>query len=381
MEYHLIATCPEETKDVLCSELQALGAKEIRPSYMAVHFVADEELYYLCHLRLASASHIFRVVKSSAANDVKIMFSQAKRIKWHKLFDAKKTFRVDPLVSTSNSSMRSSILISKVTRSAIEDDFAHHVGEVPQVDLKEPDVVVCVYLHKNRAMFSLRTSGETLHKRNYRLSEHPAPLKETLAHAILRFCDYHGEVPLLDPMCGSGTLVIEAALLALNKAPGIHRKKGSFGFEFLSDFNKDLWKKIQEEARAEKKSELTHPIMASDISSTYVDLAKRCALRARVEKFIDFQTSSFFDLKKPCENGLLVSNLPYGSRLELPNGQTWEDFFARIGDHLKHEFKGWSVCLMVPEEAPWKSFRLKPKATKKVLNGSIQTKLLFFDLY
>ena len=213
--------------------------------------------------------------------------------------------------------------------------------KIPRVSLTEPQVMITAFYAKGALVFGVNTSRVSLHKRGYRLEGHPAPLKETMASALLDMMGYDGSQPFLDPMCGSGTLAIEACYKALGKAAHIHRKKGVFGFEYLSDFNSELWRKLQDKARKEKKEELQAPIFASDLDSKYVDLAKKNALRARVEKHMNFSQASFFDLEKPAPNGVMLTNLPYGERLSKEDD--FLEFYKQIGDHMKKNFSVYKI--------------------------------------
>lgn len=376
----LIATCPEETKHILANELETLGATNIEQGYRAVEFDVNEKDFYRVHLRCRTASQIHLIVKKIPARTRVILNSQAKRIKWEEVFSINKTYRIDAVAGDRGDDFMSSNEISKTVRLSLENRFQHKAGSVPKVDLKDPEVVIVVYVYKGKATVSVNTSGMTLHKRGYKNDKHPAPLKETLASSVLDLCDYDGTTPLYDPMCGSGTTVIEAAMKALDKGANIHRKKGKFGFEHLPLFNSALFRQIQDEVRAKKKEDLHAPIFASDISESFIHEAKDNALRARVEKHITFDVKSFFDTKAPATNGLLLCNPPYGERISGEDADEAETFFKKMGDHLKKEFPGWTAAIFVASDAPWKSIGLKTKKKFNLRNGSIPTKLLLFDI-
>jgi putative N6-adenine-specific DNA methylase len=380
----LIATCPEGTKETVADELASLGATNIELGYMAVHFSASERDFYRIHLKCSTASQIMKVLRVGSSKDSRVLFSQARRVDWTEVFTTNQTYRVDAVAGDRGPEAMTSNDISKAVRMAIEDVFAYKLELKPRVDLKEPDVIVVAYVYQGRVTLSVLTSGMTLHKRGYRLDGHPAPLKETLAAAILKLSGYDGTQALLDPMCGSGTLVIEGCTAALDKGSNIHRKKGVFSFEHLKSFNRTAWRDIQDEVRLEKKEQPAAPIFASDIDETFVDMAQKNALRARVEKHISFQTKSFFDIDKPAETGLIVTNLPYGERLNA-GGQDVAtsdlgEFYNAVGDKLKQSFTGWSAAILCAEESPWKAIRLRPTARIQLLNGSIKTRLLLFDI-
>ncbi len=377
----MIAICPEEIKDVLSSELKELGATNIDPQFKAVHFDCDENVFYQAHLRLRTSSRLLRVIREFAAKDERMLYDQARRVNWGQWFDVNKTFVIEGVPGDRGDGVMTANTISKRVREALQSWFLEKKGERAVVDLETPDVELVAFVRAGRCVLSVDTSGKSMHKRGYRSDKHPAPIKETMAAAMLLKLGYKGDVALYDPMCGSGTIVIEAASMALGKATLIHRKKGEFGFERLVFFNPLLWRKIQDEARDAKLDALPQPIFASDISANYLDAARDNALRARVEKYMSFFKSDFFDSKPPAPEGLLITNLPYGERIKGEFGGDDEAFFKAIGDKLKRDYTGWRAAILAAEESPWKFIGLKPTKKIKLLNGSIPVRLLVFDLY
>ena len=377
----MIAISPEETKDVLAEELKALGATAIDPQFKAVHFECDEKVFYEAHLRLRTSSRLLRVIKEFAAKDERMLYDQARRVNWGQIFDVTKTFVIEGVPGERGDGVMTANTISKRVREALQSWFTDKTGERAVVNLEEPDVSLLAFVRGGRCILSVDTSGKSMHKRGYRSDRHPAPIKETMAAAMLLKLGYTGDVPLYDPMCGSGTVAIEAASMALGKAALIHRKKGEFGFESLAFFNPKIWREIQEEAREGKLDELPAPIFASDISANYIEAARENALRARVEKFMTFSKVDFFDSKAPAAKGLLITNLPYGERIKGEFGGDDESFFKAIGDKLKKDYAGWRAAILAAEESPWKHIGLKPTRKIKLLNGSIPVRLLVFDLY
>jgi putative N6-adenine-specific DNA methylase len=376
----LIATCPEETKPALLHELEVLGARDPVPGFRAVSFEASEELFYELHLKLRTASRILRVIKEVPAKSPEMLYSQARRIRWCELFDPQHGFLVESLgADAEGGGMAPKQVITQV-RESIRDVFGRELGRVPGVDLVEPKVVVVAHLAQGRCMLSLDTSGKSLHKRGYREPGHPAPLKETLAASILVMAGYDGSQAFLDPMCGSGTLAIEAAMIAVGKAPRIHRKKGEFYFEWLKGFDRASWRATQDRVRAEKLAAPPAPVVASDIDASYVAMARKSALKARVEKYMTFSTRRFQDVEPPAERGLLVTNLPYGDRIGSREGDI-RLLYEEVGDTLKQKFSGWQAAVLAATASPYKSIGLKPSRTIALMNGSIPCKLLLFELY
>jgi putative N6-adenine-specific DNA methylase len=376
----LIATCPEETKPALGLELEALGARSIAPGFRAVAFEASDELFYELHLKLRTASRILRVIKEVPAKSPEMLRSQVRRIHWNELFDARHGFMVEVQGDDAEKGGMAPKQIITQVRESIRDVFERAQGFAPPVDRSEPKVVVVAHLKHGRCMLSFDTSGKSLHKRGYREQGHPAPLKETLSAAILIMAGYDGSQAFIDPMCGSGTIAIEAAMMAVRKAPQIHRKKGEFHFEWLKDFDRDLWRVTQDRVRAEKLEAPTAPVVASDINAVYVEMAKKSALSARVEKYMTFSAGRFQDAMPPAPTGILVTNLPYGERIGSSEGDIVK-LYEEVGDTLKQRFSGWQAAILAATASPYKAIGLKPKRTISLMNGSIPCKLMLFELY
>jgi putative N6-adenine-specific DNA methylase len=373
----LIATCPEETKPALVLELAALGALGIAPGYRAVAFEANDALFYELHLKLRTASRILRVIKEVPAKSPEMLRSQVRRIRWDELFDARHGFMVES--QGDEGGMAPKQIITQV-RESIREVFGRTQGVAPVVDRSEPKVVVVAHMRHGRCTLSFDSSGKSLHKRGYREQGHPAPLKETLSAAILIMAGYDGSQAFMDPMCGSGTIAIEAAMMAVHKAPQIHRKKGEFHFEWLKDFDRGLWRVTQDRVRAEKLQAPAAPVVASDISAAYVEMAKKSALDARVEKYMTFNTGRFQDAEPPATTGILVTNLPYGERIGSSEGDIAQ-LYEEVGDTLKQKFSGWQAAILAAAASPYRAIGLKPKRTVSLMNGSIPCKLLLFELY
>jgi len=376
----LIATCPEETKPALAAELAAIGARELAPMFRAVAFDADADLFYAVHLRLRTASRVLRMIKDVPAHTPVMLYSQVRRIHWPELFDVRHGFMVESSGPEDGPGAMSHKQVITQVREGIRASFTSAGGGPPPIDTDAPKVVVVAHVARGRCTLSFDTSGKSLHKRGYRESGHPAPLKETLAAAILQFAGYDGTQAFLDPMCGSGTLAIEAAMIAVRKAPQIHRRKGEFHFEWLADFDRALWRETQDRVRGEKLEVPPAPVAASDIDARYVDLARKGALSARVERYIRFATQSVQDVEPPAEQGLLVTNLPYGERIGSSEGDV-RDLYADLGRTLKRRFTGWRAAILAASASPWKAIGLKPDRAITLVNGSIPCRLLLFELY
>ena len=271
-------------------------------------------------------------------------------------------------------------VISKKIKEGILYSFRKKNNKLPSVALKKPQVLVIGYNQRYKCVISVDTAGQSLHKRGYRSEGmHPAPLKETLAAAILQQIGYCGRKPLLDVMCGSGTLAIEAAMIALRQAPLLLRPAGVFGFERLLDFDPDLWCTTRKRLQRETRTKLSAPIFASDIENSYVQLARANAEKAGVAPFIEFSTRPFVEVKADCAPGIVIANLPYGDR--MGSADSLVELYSKTGDYLKQNFSGWEAVLITATYSPWRSIGLHPRRKYKFFNGKIEIIALVFDLY
>jgi putative N6-adenine-specific DNA methylase len=371
-----IATSPDETKGVLVGELLALGVHEPRPIFRGVAFEADLETGYRAHLQLRTASRIQRIVADLPASTAAELCAAAAAIDWPAWLRADRPFAVSPILTDAAArSLGEPAVVSALT-DAVTRAFSARPA-APRVDPEAANVAMLVaHLRAGVCTLGLDTAGRALHKRGWRMSGHPAVLKETLAASVLLLAGYDGSEPLLDPMCGSGTLVIEAAYIALGKAPLIHRGKDDFGFEQHAGFDRALWRRVSDRARAAKRQAPPAPLFASDLRATFVDLARQTALRARVEKHITFSTAPIQELAPPAPRGLLVANLPYGER--IGKGEL-QGLYRDVGRVLRERFSGWRSALLVPGLAPRDAFGLTPRSEIPLMNGALEVRLMLVD--
>ncbi|MBI5547518.1 MAG: hypothetical protein HY901_26850 [Deltaproteobacteria bacterium] len=371
-----LATCPEDTKDVLANELLSLGVAEQRPLYRGVAFEASLETGYRAHLFLRTASRIQRIVADLPASTAAELEAAAAAVRWPTWLRPDRPFTITPVLTDAASRSLGEAAVATALSNAIARGFAQSAAPAPRY---APDseatylVTLVAHLRAGICTLGLDTAGRALHKRGWRLPGHPAVLKETLAAAVLLLAGYDGSEPLLDPMCGSGTLVIEGAYIALGKAPLIHRGKDDFGFEHHAGFDRALWRKVSDQARAAKRQAPPAPLFASDIRPAFVELARKTALRARVERHIAFSTSAFQDISPPAPRGLLVANLPYGER--IGRGETGA-LYRDVGRVLRERFSGWRAALLVPAEAPREALGLRPRREIPLMNGALEVQLL-----
>lgn len=378
--FRLIATCPEESRSLLMDELRQIGVTDIMADFRSVYFSTDISTYYEVHLRLRTASSLFRVIKTVRAPTEEMLINQSARIAWPQLFNSERSFRVDGIDADRSGQGMSGMVISKKIKEGIFHSFRKKNNALPPIALKKPQVLVIGYNQRYKCTISVDTAGQSLHKRGYRSEgTHPAPLKETLAAAVLQQIGYCGRKPLLDAMCGSGTIAIEAAMIALRQAPLLQRPAGVFGFERLLDFDTKLWGETCKRLQHEIRTKITAPIFASDIEASYVQLAKANAEKAGVGKFIEFSTRPFAEVRADCAPGIVIANLPYGDRMGSADNLT--ELYRKTGDCLKQNFSGWEAVLITAAYSPWRSIGLHPRKKFKFFNGKIEILALVFDLY
>lgn len=367
-----IATCPHETVGVLERELRALGASVIDVLHRGVSFDCDLETAYRAHLLLRTASRIQRVVAEFPASGPDGFRKELRNIKWTDWLRNQRPFNVDTALTDRDSQSWGEDAVKR----AVADSVTNSAFEKfpPKYDPEnENSVTIVVFARNGNCVIGIDTAGRALHKRGWRMNGHPAVLKETLAASILLLAGYDGTEPLLDPMCGSGTIVIEAAYIALGKAPLIHRGKDDFALEHTAGFDRPLWRKVSDQLRAAKKAELPAPIYASDIQAKYVELARDTSLKARVEKYIQFSVKPFREWEAPAEKGLLVANLPYGERI----GRTdLAPLFRDTGRVIMEKFSKWRYALLVPADSPVRELGLKAVKEIPLLNGALPVKLI-----
>jgi putative N6-adenine-specific DNA methylase len=365
-----IATCPDETKGVLLGELVQLGARDPRSIYRGVAFEADLETGYRAHLLLRTASRIQRIVADLPARTAGELEAAAAAIPWPDRLRPAFPFTVSPILTDAQARAVGEEGVRSAIAGAVGRAFSP--GPAPRFDPEAKDPVTLVaHLRGGICTLGLDTAGRALHKRGWRLPGHPAVLKETLAASLLLLAGYDGSEPLLDPMCGSGTLAIEGAYIALRKAPLIHRGKDDFGFERQAGFDRALWRSVCDRARAAKLPAPPAPIFASDLREAYVELARKAALRARVEKHVAFSTGSLHDLAPPAPTGLLVANLPYGERIGALS-------LKEVGRTLRERFSAWRAALLLPAAAPARELGLVPEREIALKNGALDVRLLLF---
>ena len=368
------APCPRGLEVLLAEELDDLGAQNIDVNDGGVGFRGPIELMYLTNLHSRIASRIFLRLDERAYRSESDLYRLGTRVDWPGLFSVDRTIKVS--VTAQRSNLRSLDFIALKVKDAVCDIFRDACGERPSVDTHAPDVRIHVFMTDRLATLYIDTSGESLFKRGYRQESVEAPLRENLAAGLLLLSGWSGQEALHDPMCGSGTFLIEAAQLALNLAPGRLR---SFGFEGLSGFNAELWARYKDEAEAHSLQQLPAPITGRDRDIAAVDSALRNIEAAGLAGVIQVEVGDFLNTAAaPAVEGVLIANPPYGVRLEELDRLA--EFYPQLGDVLKRQFAGWRAWLLTGDLRLPKLIRLTPTRRLPIYNGALDCRFYEFKL-
>src|SRR5574341_392739 len=367
------ATCPRGLEQVLAAELAALGAREVRTVEGGASFGGDLALCYAVNLESRVASRVLRQVGQASYSSEHDIFDAARALPWTQLFDVGRTIRVN--VSAIKSPVKSLDFVTLRVKDAVCDAFRAAQGRRPDVDTAAPDVRIHAFLTRDEATFYLDTSGEALFKRGWRAQAGEAPLRENLAAGILRLAGWHEPVPLFDPMCGSGTFLIEAAMMALDVAPGLDR---SFGFERLADYDASLWRALREKARARRRRAGRFPIYGSDKSGAVVALARENLAAAGLTDAVELKQMDILDGGPPAPAGIMVMNPPYGER--IGDDAELAAFYPRLGDALKQRYAGWTAYILTADLRLAKLIGLKASRHTPLYNGALECRLFEYRL-
>jgi putative N6-adenine-specific DNA methylase len=372
--FQMTATTQFGLEEILAEELYQLGAKNIEVGSRAVRFMGDNKLMYEANVWCRTAVRILKPFANFPARDEKDLYRQVQKIDWTEYLSVDSTFAISSVVN--QSTFEHSLFVSQLTKDAIADQFRDKFGKRPSVDLDNPDVRINLHMLENRVNLSLDSSGDSLHKRGYRLQTNVAPLNEILAAGIILLTGWDKKTPLYDPMCGSGTLLTEAAMIAHNIAPGLYRH--DFGFTHWQDFDEELFKQVIREARQQEDPDNDVPIIGSDIDRDYVEAARNNISSAELDDYIRVKTADFKETQKPEEKGILIVNPPYNERLVNEN---INELYKMIGDTLKTNYQDWDAYVFTGNLEAAKIIGLKTSRRIPLFNGSIDSRLLKYELY
>lgn len=373
-DFLMLAKTFKGLEEVLAQELIELGANDVQLERRAVSFRGDKALLYRANLCLRTAIRILVPIASFKAKDTDALYDQVKALNWSQYMTADQTFAIDATVYSE--SFRNSRFVTYRVKDAIADYWIDKAHKRPSVSTQIPDILLNVHVANEQVTISLDSSGESLHKRGYRVATTEAPISEVLAAGMLLLAGWKGQSDFYDPMCGSGTLLIEAALIARNIAPGVFRS--SFAFEKWPDFDADLWNDIYNDDSNER--DFTHHIYGSDASFYAIQQAAKNVKSAGVAKDVELKQIRMEEIKEVhAEGALVMLNPPYGERLK--SNKEMEDLYSAIGTTLKHQFTGSTAWIISSNVEAMKCIGLKPSKKYHLLNGELDCQFNKYELF
>ncbi len=371
-EFELIAKTFMGLEPVLAQELTQIGANNIQIGRRMVSFTGNKEMMYKANFQLHTAIRILKPIKHFKANSADEVYEQVKDIDWSKYIDPKESFAVDSVVFSDE--FRHSKFVSYKVKDAIVDQFRENTGQRPNISVTNPDIRLNMHIADYHCTLSLDSSGESLHRRGYRQESVEAPLNEVLAAGIILMTGWKGDTDFIDPMCGSGTLLIEAALIARNIAPGVFRKE--YAFEKWHDFDEELFDRIYNDDSQER--EFAHHIYGYDIDYSCVSKATLNVKAAGMTKDITVAQGDFKDFKQPKEKSIMITNPPYGERISTPD---LLGTYKMIGETLKHQFKDNEAWVLSYRQECFDQIGLKPSIKIPLYNGSLECELRKYQIF
>lgn len=364
--FELIAKTFQGLEEVLAQELIELGANDVQIGRRMVSFSGNQEMMYRANFCLRTAVRILKPISHFRARNADEVYKAVKEIEWKDILDLDTSFVVDTTVYSTE--FRNSKFVAYKVKDAIVDYFMEREGKRPNISVANPDLRLNIHIAEDNCTLSLDSSGESLHLRGYRTATVEAPINEVLAAALIKMSGWKFDCDLIDPFCGSGTILVEAALMARNIYPGVFRQK--FGFENWKDFNPELLSSIFEDDSNERTFE--HRIIGSDINLRAVEAALANAKAAGVADLITVEQREIRDFKKPEMPAVLITNPPYGERLRP---EDLSDIYRTLGEKLKREFQGGEAWIISSREELFDSMRLRPSFKVPLQNGSLDCEL------
>ncbi|WP_156877024.1 THUMP domain-containing protein, partial [Paludibacterium yongneupense] len=369
----LFATCPRGLDEVLAAELTAIGASEVSRSDGGVSFAGDAALMMRANLESRIASRILLCLAQGPYRDERDINALAMQVDWPHHFDVTRSIKVK--TDGVGARVKSLDFVSLTVKDAVCDRFRQAALGRPNVDTRNPDIRIHVFISPDKASVYLDTSGDALFKRGWRQETGDAPLRENLAAGILLLAGYNGEQALLDPMCGSGTFLVEAANIALKRAPGLTRR---FGFEKFADFDARAWDAQLAQARAKALPARALPIRGTDNDAAMIAMARSNLERAHLAEAVQLDVCDILDTRPHADSGLIVCNPPYGVRMDELD--TLAGLYPQLGDWLKQNFAGWTANLFTGDLRLAQLIRLAVKRRVPLYNGALECRLFVLPL-
>ncbi|WP_300934926.1 THUMP domain-containing protein [uncultured Muribaculum sp.] len=373
-KFEIVVKTFQGLEDVLAQELTLLGAEDVEPGRRMVSFTGNNEMLYKANLCCRTALRVLKPIYKFTASDPDRLYEMTKEFDWNTVLSPDKTFSIDPVVNSD--SFTHSRYVTYRVKDAIVDFFQDRLGagKRPGVRLQDADVIINVHIDDTRVTLSLDSSGESLHRRGYRVAQTEAPINEVLAAGILLKSGWKGECPLVDPMCGSGTFLIEAALIAANINPGVYRK--NFAFEQWPDFDEELFERIYNDDSAERDVLCT--IYGADISPKAIAIAQRNIKQAAVGKYINLEVKLLSQWTEAPQNGMMVTNPPYGERL---NVEDIDSLYEVLGTKLKKIFRGYTAWIIGYQDEQFRAIGLAPSSKTPIMNGPLECQLREYQIF
>ena len=360
-------------EEILAKELTLLGAQEVEIGTRMVSFKGDKGFMYKANLACRTALKILKPIYYFRAKDEQSLYKGIQGINWANYFSANQNFVIDTTIHSEN--FKHSQFVSQKSKDAIVDQFRDKTGQRPSVDKDFPDLKINIHIDKDQVSVALDSSGNSLHQRGYKTATNIAPINEVLAAGMLLLSGWDGRSDFLDPMCGSGTILAEAAMIACNIPANINRKE--FAFEKWNDWDNDLFDQISD-SLLKKVREFHYTIIGFDKAPSAVEKAKANIKNANLEDYISISQANFFDTKKGNEGPLeMVFNPPYGERLDIE----MERFYREIGDTLKINYPNTNAWFITSNLEALKFVGLKPSRKIKLFNASLEARLVKYEMY
>lgn len=370
--FEMVAKTLFGLEEILAEELITLGANDVQIGRRMVSFTGDKEVMYKANFYCRTALRILKPIYSFKAKDADTVYQKVKEVQWDDYLSLDSTFSIDPVVNSED--FKHSKFVAYKTKDAIVDYFMEKHGKRPSVRVNNPDIYINIHISHNDCTLSIDSSGESLHKRGYRIEQTEAPLNEVLAAGMILKTGWKGESNFVDPMCGSGTLLIEAAMIALNIAPGVHRR--SFAFEKWKDFDADLFERIYNDESGER--EFTFKCFGSDISPVAIDAATKNIRNAGLAKYIELKTMPFQQYTEAPLPGIMVTNPPYGERI---SSRDLMGLYNMIGERMKHAFTGYNVWILSYKDECFQQIALRPKEKLTLMNGPLECEYRCYEMF
>ena len=372
--FKMTATTLKGLEGVLAEELKKLGAQDIKEGIRSVTFRGDQGFLYKANIALRTAIRILKPIRTCKVYDEEDLYEAIQKIKWEKYLDVEGTFAIGAVVNSKNFTSNSHYIALK-SKDAVADYYRHKYSKRPNVDLDYPDVKIHVHIQKDWCTISLDSSGDSLHKRGYRSATNIAPINEVLAAGLVLLSGYTGDENFIDPMCGSGTILIEACMIACKIPANINRKQ--FAFERWKNYDEDLYFTIQD-ALLKKITNSHFKIMGFDKAPSAVSKAQQNIINANLDEFIGVHHVNFFNsTKEVFGNTTILFNPPYGERLNIDVNE----FYKKVGDTLKHNYPNSTAWMITSDMQALKHVGLRTSKRIELKNADLDCKFVKYELY